>query len=466
MRNITDAFIEKVQRMNLEELDESVVREAKKAVLDTIACMIVGTNSDIGKATMEVFSEFGGKEEAMIVGRGKKYPAAISAYINAETCVGPDLSDNYQPDSIIISHPGEAVVPPVLAVAERENATLGDFLVAVIAGYELAGRYARAIEPRRPEVYSFSTHYTIAGALGCAKLLRFDDRRMKTTLGVAGALGSLPVTSPMWGFRERPASWHRDMPGHSSFSAVLASQYAQTDFQACRRLLDPEIAFYKLAGSENYDPNLLVENWGGGWVIENITYKKIPSCYFQQTGVEMVRLLVEEHSLGNDDIAAIDIYQPKNFAANFIEYPPQTSVDTASSLRYLISAYLLNRKIGPDWYEKYREYLVRRDFQEIADKVTIHKDEDLQRLFDTETIVKGRARLQTRDGKVFEKELRLEQIKGNFQNNPMAYEEIVDKFMDLSAPVVGKANARKFVDVLESGAYDGRMRAVVEVLGC
>ena len=81
MRNITDAFIEKVQRMNLEELDESVVREAKKAVLDTIACMIVGTNSDIGKATMEVFSEFGGKEEAMIVGRGKKYPAAISAYI-------------------------------------------------------------------------------------------------------------------------------------------------------------------------------------------------------------------------------------------------------------------------------------------------------------------------------------------------------------------------------------------------
>ena len=132
----------------------------------------------------------------------------------------------------------------------------------------------------------------------------------------------------------------------------------------------------------------------------------------------------------------------------------------------LFRSYLLNRKIGPDWYEKYREYLVRRDFQEIADKVTIHKDEDLQRLFDTETIVKGRARLQTRDGKVFEKELRLEQIKGNFQNNPMAYEEIVDKFMDLSAPVVGKANARKFVDVLESGAYDGRMRAVVEVLGC
>jgi len=277
MGDVTKRYVEKIQKTNLDSFSPKTLLEAQKAFIDTVGCMLVGVHSDIGKTTLQVFHSFGGKPESSVLGTARKFPAAIAAYINAETCVGPDLSDNYQPESVIISHPGEAVIPAVLSLAEKEEATLGEFYTALILGYETAGRYAKAIEPRRPEVYSFSTHYTLAAAVGCGKLLKFSNTQMQKNLGIAGAAASLPITSPMWGFRKRPASWHRDMPGHTNFSAVVASAYAQTDFEGSREILDPETNFYKISGSEHYDTEQLFRNWGNPYVIDEITFKQVPS---------------------------------------------------------------------------------------------------------------------------------------------------------------------------------------------
>jgi 2-methylcitrate dehydratase PrpD len=277
MCDITEKYVEQLQKTKFADFSPSTLLETKKAVLDTLGCMLAGINSPIGKATLKVFNGFGGRAESSIIGHSCKLPAAIAAYINAESCVGPDLSDNYQPQSVIISHPGEAVIPAVLALAEKKGSSLEDFYTAVVLGYETAGRYAKAIEPRRAEVYSFSTHYTLAAAAGCGKLLRFSDNQMKNNFGIAAALGSLPVTTQMWGFRDRPASWHRDMPGHTNFSAVIASSYAETDFKASYTVLDPKTQFFKIAGSENYKEEILFENWGENYVIDAITFKEVPS---------------------------------------------------------------------------------------------------------------------------------------------------------------------------------------------
>lgn len=277
MSRITKEYISKVYETSFSDFTEKTLYETKRAVVDTIGCMLAGTKSAIGKATMDVFKSMGGEQESSVIGTSLKFPAAIAAYINAETCVGPDLSDNYQPESVIISHPGEAVIPAVMAIAEKNNCSIGDFYTAVILGYETAGRYAKAIEPRRPEVYSFSTHYTLGAAIGCGKVLGFSIEEMEKNLGMAGALASLPVTAPMWGFRNRPATWHRDMPGHSNFSAIIAAQYIKAGFEGYRELLEEETKFYKIAGSENYNPTILLDKWGEGYVIDELTFKPVPT---------------------------------------------------------------------------------------------------------------------------------------------------------------------------------------------
>lgn len=165
-----------------------------------------------------------------------------------------------------------------------------------------------------------------------------------------------------------------------------------------------------------------------------------------------MRLLVDNHKISNQKIEKVLVHQPSLFAKNFIAYPPSTSVDTASSLKYLVAAYLFTRKISVEWYEAYEKYIVSDDFQSIARKIEIIEDDDLQKLFDDENIVRGKVVIHTSDG-VLEKELNLEDLKGNPRNNPMSMDDIKEKFVNLSLPVIGKAKTHQFLGLLNKDDY-------------
>jgi len=462
MKDVTKRYVNQIRDTNFKDFTHETIEETKKAFLDTIGCIIAGSRSPIGKSAFQVLGEMGGSEEATVIGEGIKLPAPVAAYINGQFSVGPDLSDNYKPGSIIISHPGEAVFPPVLALAEKTGATLRDVFVAVILGYETAGRYAHAIEPRRPEVYSFTTHYTLAAGIGCGKLLGFDERTLINALGMAGTLSPLPVTMPMWGFKEsqRPASWHRDMPGHSGFAAVVACMFAMTDFKATSFLLDEETAYFKIAGSDTYHPGLLFENWGKKWAIDTITYKSIPSCYFNQPCIEAVRLLMEEQGITNDEIRKIELYAPTNLAKNFSYYPPKTPVDTASSVKYLTAMYLLTKNPGPDWYQRYEEYLQNEEYRKIARKIDVFEDAKLQQILEKEEKIFGRARITTARG-AYEKTVDV--VKGSYEN-PFDMQELEEKFLKLAGPVIGEKKADAFVKATRDLDFTMNIRDMISIL--
>lgn len=462
MTDITKRYVKQVVDMKIGGLPGTVISETRRALLDTCACMIAGVQSPIGNSALQALGGMGGAQEATVIGEGRKLPAPIAAYINGQCCVGPDLSDNYKPDSIIISHPAEAVIPPLFALAEKVDATVEDLILATVAGYETAGRYAQAIEPRRPEVYSFSTHYGVAGGMACAKLLKLSEQESANLLGIAGTLSPLPVTMPMWGFREneRPASWHRDMPGHANFAVLTAALFSGTGFRATNMLLDEAVEFHKIAGSDNYNPGLLFEDWGKRFVIEKISYKSIPSCYFNQPCIEAVRLCLAENGIALEEVEEIDLYAPTQLAKNFIYYPPRTPVDTASSVRYLTAMYLLTGKPGPDWYLEYERYLADEEYKKIACRIAVHEDAALQKILQDEEIIYGKAVIKTKKGS-FEKQA---DVVHGADQDPFTIEEIEEKFIALSEPLIGKNKAEAAVRAISDFGLDRRVKDIVSLL--
>jgi len=462
MKDITKRYINQIINTNFHDFSAKTIEHTKKAILDTVGCIIAGVESPIGRSAITVLGGFGGVEESTVIGDGRKLPAQITAYITGQCAVGPDMSDNYKPGSIIISHPGEAVVPAVLALAEKIGASLQDVFVAIVLGYETAGRYALAIEPRRPEVYSFSTHYSLAAGVACAKLLDFDENQAINSLGIAGTLAPLPATMAMWGFREsqRPASWHRDMPGHACFSALLSCLFAQTDFKATHLLLEDDTGYFKIAGSDNYNPEKLFDNWGNQFVIDSITYKSIPSCYFNQPCIEAVRLLMEENDLQIDDIQKIDLYAPTQLANNFSYYPPDTSVDTASSVKYLTAMYILTKEPGPHWYLDFDRYLKMEAYQNIARKIEVHPDGELQTLLENEERLFGKAEILT-GTKLYEKIVN--SVRG-CPENPFEMIDLENKFKMLSEPIIGKEKAEKFTQTIRECDPSLNIRDIISEL--
>lgn len=462
MKDITKAYVRQILDMKIEDIPQSVIGETRRALLDTIGCMVAGVQSPIGKSAIQALGLMGGAKEATVIGDGRKLPAPIAAYINGQCCVGPDLSDNYKPGSIIITHPAEGVIPPVLAIAEKTGASLQDLFLAVIAGYETAGRYARAIEPRRMEVYSFTTQYGIAGGAACAKLLNYGEDKAINLLGIAGTLSPLPVTMPMWGFKgeQRPASWHRDMPGHSSFAVVTAALFADTDFKATHLLLEEDTEFFKIAGSDHYDVECLFDDWGKSFVLEKITYKSIPSCYFNQPCIEAVRLCMEENGIKLDEVKKIELHAPTVLARNFIYYPPQTAVDTASSVKYLTAMFLLTGKPGTDWYLKFQSYLQNEEYRSIAAKIEVIEDEELQGLLEREEKLFGKAVIETA-GATYEK---MTDVVYGAVENPFSMEEIEDKFVMLAEPVLGRKKAERAVKAVEEAELTSSVNEIVSLL--
>jgi len=45
--------------------------------------------------------------------------------------------------------------------------------------------------------------------------------------------------------------------------------------------------------------------------------------------------------------------------------------------------------------------------------------------------------------------MRLEELKGNPRNNPMSFEDVKEKFLELSAPVIGEDKCRSFLGSLD-----------------
>ena len=95
-----------------------------------------------------------------------------------------DFDDGHRFSTV---HLGSAVIPPVLAVAEKEGLSMEDAIRGIVIGYEAGIRLGRCIQPshRGRGFHSSGTVGAIAAAMGVAALLDFDRDQFKATLAAA-----------------------------------------------------------------------------------------------------------------------------------------------------------------------------------------------------------------------------------------------------------------------------------------
>ncbi|MGG5818565.1 MmgE/PrpD family protein [Falsiroseomonas sp. HW251] len=171
-------------------LAEDVERKTRLHLLDSIAAIVSGTQLAAGLLGSRFAASMGGVEEALAVGARVLLPAAQAAFANAMAAHGDETDDSHLAGRC---HPGCAVVPAALAVAERENADGAALLRAVALGYDVCVRVNVALGFPSPAKAKHSTH-SIGPAFGAAAaagvLLRLDARQMRHLLSYAAQQAS------------------------------------------------------------------------------------------------------------------------------------------------------------------------------------------------------------------------------------------------------------------------------------
>jgi len=251
-------------------LPEAVARKTRLHLLDTLGAIVSGTGLAAGQLGARFAASTGGVEEALAVGARALLPAAQAAFANAMAAHGDETDDSHLAGRC---HPGCAIVPAALAIAERQDADGAALLRAVALGYDVCVRVNLALGFPPPAKAKHSTHSigpAFGAAAAAASLLRLDARQSRYVLAYAAQQAS---GIPFWNrdpFHVEKAFDFAAMPARNGTLAALMVASGFTGVE------DPLTGPHNLfaAFAERPDRAALVDGLGERFEISRASIKK------------------------------------------------------------------------------------------------------------------------------------------------------------------------------------------------
>lgn len=250
-----------------EGLPDHIRRETQRALLNGIAAGL-GGSSDAAIAIFErTLRRFAGPPTSTLIGRSLKTDAATAAFINAAAINVLDFDDTHD---VTIIHPTAPVAAAVLALAEETGAPGAQVLDAIAIGIEAACRIGNAISPGH---YARGWHITatcgvFGAALGCARLLRLDEKQALDALGAASAQSSGLVET--LGTMAKSAG-----VGHAARAGLLSAIFASEGLAGPERPLEGRLGFLHVTADDPATARI-VEGLGTTWELQRNMYKPYP----------------------------------------------------------------------------------------------------------------------------------------------------------------------------------------------
>src|SRR5262245_3441259 len=346
-------------------LPADVVREAKHRILDTIAAMISGARLKPGEMAGRFARAQGGTPDASIVTTDIRTSVINAALVNA-MFAHADETDDFEP--VTKAHPGCSAVPAALAVGERENATGGELIRAVVLGYDLGCRWLQALGPDHVRATHRSAEGVSStfGAVGAAALLaRLDEKGMRYALSYAAQ-----QVSGIW-------SWERDLEhvekafdfaGMGARNGVTAAIMAQSGFTGVPDVLDGEHNALQ-ALSREPRPEEMVAGLGKRFFITETAIKVFSVGYPIQAPLDAFLALRRENALTLNNVEKIVVRLPED-GARIVDNRAMPDVN----IQYAMAVALIDGTMSFDAshsYERMRDprvVTVKERIQLVADR--------------------------------------------------------------------------------------------------
>lgn len=413
--------------ISYEKIPAATIRKTKQCILDWLGVCIRGSQEKPVKMIRNVLLEAGGAKQASIIAGSREETSALqAAFCNGAASHSLDFDDLHNPSII---HLATVVIPPVFAIGEAEHKSGRDMLAAVVAGYEVGARVGESVIP---ESYFYWHTTGTAGTFGAAasagNLLRLDTEKMTQCLGSAGT-----QAAGLWEFLKEGAMSKTLHAGKSSYAGVLSAYLAREGFTAATKILEGEKGFCHAVSPV---PHLekITAGIGEGYKIDENSFKPYACCKHSHAGLYAVQVLRQEHDLKPRDIAKIELLV-NNITDFLINNPsPENPYGCKFSIQYCVAGMLKYGKMGVEQFAA--NVIDDAEVRELMSCTEVIKDDAIEAIIENNpSKLASKVVIHCKDGRILEKQV--DYPKGD-PPNPMTWEESVDKFMSLAAPVYGK----------------------------
>jgi 2-methylcitrate dehydratase PrpD len=423
--NYTRQLAEFCSQVTIDRLPAPVIEKAKQCVLDYVANVYGSLELNAVKRISEYINTLSSAQDASVFGCKFKSDIHHAAFINGTTAEASEAQDGVRFGG---NHPGVAVIPAALAVAEKNKLSGNAVIEAVVAGYEAANRPAAAMHPWHT-LSGFLPTGT-CGAFGAAaafgRLHKFNNDQMASALGNAGYF--LPISTAealMGGYTIKIAQG-----GQAAMAGLMAAGLAASGVDGPPYILEgSELngGFTKITSSVEPKLERITDKLGEIYSVSDVYFKPYTACRHTHGAAQAVLELVKEDDISPGDIDKIDVhtYGIAQLAVGKEVNDTSTFVSAQFSIPYVVAVCLIDKELGPNQLTERR--LADRSLLNLAEKVSIHSDPELEAVYPQQTSSRVAVRLNS--GETREKQIDIP--KGD-PRDPMTTEDLIGKVKQFS----------------------------------
>jgi len=437
----------------MEDLRAEVVDRARYLLLDYLGVAIAGSLSESSHPVYKMLAQAAPQGPCTVIGTAANSTPGYAALANGTSSHSVELDDTHQAGSI---HPGVVMYSAAIALSEsRPEIDFDQFACAVVAGYEVATRLARAVQPKSHYELGFhptATCGVFGAAVTAAKLLRLSEEQVLSALGIAGSMaaGSLEFLAG--------GTWTKRLhPGLAAQNGILAASLAAEGFRAPTTILEGRDGFLS-AYSRNARPELVTGNLGKDFEILHTSVKPHACCRYMQSPIDGLLKLAVAHDIHPEAVATIEVAVLKAGWPLVCEprerkYAPANVVDAQFSMPFGAAIAIAHRNAGLDQFSE--KNFSSPEVRALMSKVVLMQDDRIEKNFPAEW--PAHVRIEMRNGESYETHVRYP--KGDPQN-PLTWDELFAKFSALAARVLPADRCEPISDAVRTMNGNSALREI------
>ena len=399
---------------------------ATRCILDWYACTIAG--GVLAPATLlQAAVARSDAGEARLLPGGRLTDQRTAALINGAASHTVEVDDIYSPG---LYHPGSPVVSAAIAVGEANGSSGDDLLRAVIAGYEVSNRIARAVNPAHYRYWHTTAtvgHFGAAVAAGL--LLKLDTRQLAHALTTVATFAA--------GLRQAFASDAMGKAfhvGRAAEAGVLGALAAQQGVTGVPDMLEGERGF-GVAMSEDVDWAAALSGLGQSFTIDATTQKAHACCGHTFAAIDATQHIIRQNELAPAAIAAVRVGTYRAGVEICGNADPKTPYEAKFSLPYTVALAALGRHTGPASFSDTALHDV--ELRAMMSRVSYELDQRCEDVFPAKR--SAYVEIETVDG---ERLTYHQPSRRGDPAEPLTDAMLSDKFDGLVAPVIGAERCR------------------------
>ena len=424
--------------VSIDELPPEVIHKAKLCVLDFIANVYGSSVLDPLKSIAGYIHSLGEPERATALGWGFSTGVQDAAFINGTAAEAIEAQDGLRFGG---NHPGVAVIPATLAVAEDMGLGGKDVIEGIIAGYEAANRVAQAVHPGHTlsGFLPTGTCGTFGAAAAVSKLKGMGTDGMLNSLGIAGYI--LPISMAeqlMGGYTVKIIQG-----GQAAKAGITAADLATLGITGEPYVLEGSPlngGFTQITTKMETKLDKIHEELGKQFSIMDVYFKPYTACRHTHGAIQATMEILNSESFEIEEIENIDVftYGIAVIAVGKGIREKDTFVSAQFSIPYCVSACLMDRELGPRQLHKDR--IMDPSILDLSMRVKVSMDDELNSMYPDFTAT--RVEIHLKGGRKLERQINIP--KGD-PRYPMDEKDISDKVVIFS----GSRDKGKVAEIID-----------------